>query len=51
MPAADVARLVVDAIRGDRFWIVTHPSYHEAIERRARGIVATDELVEPAISG
>lgn len=51
MPPADVASLVVDAIRRDRFWIVTHPSYHEAIERRARGIVETDELVEPAIRG
>jgi NAD(P)-dependent dehydrogenase (short-subunit alcohol dehydrogenase family) len=51
MPPADVASLVVDAIRRDRFWILTHPSYREAIERRARGIVDTDEVVEPAVRG
>lgn len=45
IPAADAAALVVDAIRADRFWVLTHPSYRSAIERRARGIVETDELV------
>jgi NAD(P)-dependent dehydrogenase (short-subunit alcohol dehydrogenase family) len=49
IPPAEVAAQVVDAIRADRFWIVTHPEYHEAIERRARGIVETDDVVEPAI--
>ena len=49
LPASDVAEQVVDAIRGDRFWIITHPAYHEAIERRARGIVETDVVVEPAL--
>ena len=39
MPAADVAAQVVDAIRHDRFWILTHPSYNEAIRARCRGIV------------
>ena len=34
MPAADVAAQVVDAIRHDRFWILTHPSYNEAIRAR-----------------
>jgi NAD(P)-dependent dehydrogenase (short-subunit alcohol dehydrogenase family) len=47
IPASDVAAQVVDAIRRDRFWIVTHPAYREAIERRARGIVETDEVVLP----
>jgi hypothetical protein len=37
--------MVVDAIRRDRFWIITHPAYLESIERRCRGIVETDELV------
>jgi NAD(P)-dependent dehydrogenase (short-subunit alcohol dehydrogenase family) len=47
IPASDVAAQVVDAIHRDRFWIVTHPGYHEAIERRSRGIVETDEVVVP----
>jgi NAD(P)-dependent dehydrogenase (short-subunit alcohol dehydrogenase family) len=45
---ADVAAQVVDAIARDRFWILTHPAYNEAIERRCRGIVETGEVVEPA---
>jgi short-subunit dehydrogenase len=45
IPAADAAALVVDAIRADRFWVLTHPAYRGAIERRARGIVETDEVV------
>ena len=45
IPTADVAGMVLDAIRADRFWIVTHPAYHDSIERRSRGIVATDEIV------
>jgi NAD(P)-dependent dehydrogenase (short-subunit alcohol dehydrogenase family) len=45
---ADVAAAVVDAIRTDRFWIMTHPVYNDAIERRCRGIVDTGEVVEPA---
>jgi NAD(P)-dependent dehydrogenase (short-subunit alcohol dehydrogenase family) len=45
IPASDVAALVVAAIRDDRFWILTHPAYRELIERRARGIVETDEVV------
>ena len=43
----DVATRVVDAIAHDRFWILTHPAYNEAIERRCRGIVETGEVVEP----
>lgn len=45
MPAADAAALVVDAIRSDRFWVLTHPAYGDAILRRARGVVETDEVV------
>ena len=46
---ADVAARVVDAIVHDRFWILTHPAYNEAIERRCRGIVETGEVVEPSL--
>jgi NAD(P)-dependent dehydrogenase (short-subunit alcohol dehydrogenase family) len=42
-----VAGMVVDAIRNDRFWILTHQSFAEAIERRCRGIVESDEVVVP----
>jgi NAD(P)-dependent dehydrogenase (short-subunit alcohol dehydrogenase family) len=45
IPAAHAAGLVVDAIRTKRFWVLTHPAYHDAIEQRARGIVDTDEVV------
>jgi NAD(P)-dependent dehydrogenase (short-subunit alcohol dehydrogenase family) len=45
-PAADVAAQVVDAIRAERFWILSHPEYNGLIERRYRGIVETDEVVE-----
>jgi NAD(P)-dependent dehydrogenase (short-subunit alcohol dehydrogenase family) len=46
--AADVAGKVIDGIRGDRFWILTHPAYNEAIERRTRQAVTTGELTESA---
>ena len=47
MPAERVAEMVVDAIRGDRFWVLTHPEYRELVLRRARGITETDEVVVP----
>jgi short-subunit dehydrogenase len=43
---ADVAGKVVDAIRRDRFWILSHPAYNEAIERRVHEAVTTGDLVE-----
>ena len=45
IPTSDVVDMVLDPIRRDRFWIVTHPAYHGPIEQRCRGIVETDELV------
>jgi NAD(P)-dependent dehydrogenase (short-subunit alcohol dehydrogenase family) len=45
MSAADVAAQVVDAIRENRFWVLTHPAYNETIRRRTLGIVETDDLV------
>jgi NAD(P)-dependent dehydrogenase (short-subunit alcohol dehydrogenase family) len=48
-PAADVAGLVVDAVRAGRFWILTHAEYNEMIQRRCRGIVETDEVVEASL--
>ena len=45
---AEHALHVVDAIVHDRFWILTHPAYNEAIERRTRQAVTTGELTESA---
>jgi NAD(P)-dependent dehydrogenase (short-subunit alcohol dehydrogenase family) len=49
LAAAEVAAQVVDAIRHDRFWILTHPGYKETIRERCRGIVETDTLVVPEL--
>ncbi len=49
MPAADVAAMVVGAIRENRFWILTHPGYKQLILERAAGIVESDELVAPPL--
>ena len=46
MDAAEVAGHVIDAIRDDRFWILTHDAYRAVIERRAAGI-GTDARPEP----
>ena len=48
-PAAEVAAQVVDAIRTNRFWILTHPAYNETIRERCRGIVDTDAVVVPEL--
>ena len=47
MPADAVAAMTVDAIRTNRFWLITHDEYLDMIRARARGIVETDELVAP----
>jgi hypothetical protein len=49
IPAVEVAAQVVDAIRGGRFWILTHPGYVETIRARCRGIVDTDAVVVPEL--
>jgi NAD(P)-dependent dehydrogenase (short-subunit alcohol dehydrogenase family) len=46
MDPADVAAMVADAIESSRFWILTHPGYHDLVQRRAAG-VATGQLVVP----
>ena len=48
-PAAEIAAMVVEAVRDDRFWVLTHRGYADLIARRAGGIVETDELVMPAV--
>lgn len=49
MPAAEVAGKVVDAIREDRFWILTHPEYDELIRQRTAGMLETDTLIAASI--
>jgi NAD(P)-dependent dehydrogenase (short-subunit alcohol dehydrogenase family) len=44
---AQVAGLVFDAIVNDRFWILTHPEYHEWVERRADAILDGNDVVVP----
>lgn len=39
IPAAAVADRIVDAVRADRFYLLTHPEMAVAVEKRARGIV------------
>jgi NAD(P)-dependent dehydrogenase (short-subunit alcohol dehydrogenase family) len=41
----EVAAMVVDAIRTNRFWIVTHPDWIDVMEARVRGM-RTGELVQ-----
>jgi NAD(P)-dependent dehydrogenase (short-subunit alcohol dehydrogenase family) len=44
---ADVADQVCDAVRTDRFYVLTHPASREHFAERARRILAGDEPVEP----
>ena len=49
MEADDVAGHVVDAIRADRFWILTHDAYREVIRERAAGIGTDGRPAAPPI--
>ena len=49
MEADEVAGHVVDAIRADRFWILTHDAYREVIRERAAGIGADGRPAAPPI--
>ena len=44
-----VAELVVDAIKTDRFWILTHPEYHEWVRKKADGIIDGTTVIAPPI--
>jgi NAD(P)-dependent dehydrogenase (short-subunit alcohol dehydrogenase family) len=43
---ADVAALVVDAIRENRFWILTHPEWGDVLRRRVDAIATTGMLTD-----
>lgn len=49
LSAAEVAARTIDAIRSNRFWILTHPAYRETLDRRHQGIVESDEVVVPPL--
>jgi NAD(P)-dependent dehydrogenase (short-subunit alcohol dehydrogenase family) len=44
---SDIADQVCEAVRTNRFYILTHPASLEAFEARARRILAGDDPVEP----
>jgi NAD(P)-dependent dehydrogenase (short-subunit alcohol dehydrogenase family) len=41
---AEVAGMVVDAIRAKRFWILTHPEWKQILGRRLEALVEEDAL-------
>lgn len=49
MAPAEVAAQVVDAIRTGRFYILTHPDFHEQVEKRSASIIAGDAPVISAL--
>ena len=49
MPAAEVAGMVVDAVRAGRFWILTHPEYGEMMRERLDGILETDTVFAASV--
>ena len=48
MAPADVAGRVVDAVRGRRFYVLTHPEMKPAIEARMRSILDEEDPPSPA---
>ena len=45
----EVGRMVVDAVRANRFWIITHPELRGTIERRSQRLLAAfDEAAASA---
>jgi len=47
MPPDEVADIVMEAIKEDRFYILTHPEYKERVEARVRSIL--DDLPPPPL--
>ena len=46
---AEVADQVVEAIRTDRFWVLTHPEYNAVIAERTKSMLETGAIVRPSI--
>ena len=49
MDAADVAAMVLDAVRTGEFWILTHDAYRPVIQARAAGVGAGGRPTQPPI--
>jgi NAD(P)-dependent dehydrogenase (short-subunit alcohol dehydrogenase family) len=49
MDAADVAAMVLDAVRTGEFWILTHDAYRPVIQARAAGVGAGGKPTQPPI--
>jgi NAD(P)-dependent dehydrogenase (short-subunit alcohol dehydrogenase family) len=49
MEAAEVAAMVVDAVRTGEFWILTHQAYRPVIQARAAGIGTGGRPSQPPI--
>jgi NAD(P)-dependent dehydrogenase (short-subunit alcohol dehydrogenase family) len=47
MDPAEVAGLVVRAIRENRFWILTHPEFKQVLRKRVELLTASDALIPP----
>jgi NAD(P)-dependent dehydrogenase (short-subunit alcohol dehydrogenase family) len=43
---ADVAELLVEGIRANRFWILTHPEWGDVLRRRIDAITTTGQLTD-----
>ena len=44
---ADIADQVCEAVKANRFYILTHPASRDVFDARARRILAGDDPVEP----
>ena len=49
IPPAEVANQVIEAIRTDRFWVLTHPEYNDVIAERTRSMLGEGAIVRPSI--
>jgi short-subunit dehydrogenase len=48
LPAREAGEIVLDAIREERFYVLTHPSWASMVEARMRAIVDGEEPARPA---
>ncbi|MCO1577502.1 SDR family NAD(P)-dependent oxidoreductase [Crossiella sp. SN42] len=49
-PASEVAEAVLDAVREQRFWVLTHPEFSPVVtDRFARAVTGADPVVPPVI--
>jgi NAD(P)-dependent dehydrogenase (short-subunit alcohol dehydrogenase family) len=50
IPAEDVADAVVAGIKGNRFWVLTHPAYGEQIRARTEAMLDSGEVLAARIA-